>query len=125
MKHPGLYQLVKMADIGFITILYAFIGLFLAKLLEVFDRPLEKENESKKYTFRILLEFLAMIFFIGVLTFLVRSLVNSIPSPFEGQYGLDHKQIKEIGNVSIFIFIFLSFQDHLKEKMQFLFDRLW
>lgn len=125
MKHPVLYQLVKMADIGFITILYASIGLFLAKLLEIFDRPLHKETEGKKYRLQILLEFLLLIFFIGILTYLVRTLVNSIPSPFEGQYGLDHTRIKEIGNVSVFIFIFLNFQDHLKEKMQFLFDHLW
>jgi magnesium-transporting ATPase (P-type) len=125
MKHPILYQLVKMADIGFITILYASIGLFLAKVLEVFDRPLQKESEEKKNTFQILFEFLLMIFFIGILTYLVRTFVNWIPSPFEGKYGLDHARIKEIGNVSIFIFIFLNFQNHLQEKMQFVFDRLW
>ena len=125
MKHPVLYQLVKMADIGFITILYASIGLFLAKVLEIFDGPLEKEIEEKKYTAQILLEFLTLMFLIGILTFLVRTLVNIIPSPFEGKYGLDHHTIKEIGNVSIFIFVFLSFQDHLNEKMRFLFERLW
>ncbi len=124
MKHPYLFQIVKMADIGFITILYASIGLFLAKLFDVFDRPLVKEKEEQKQTLQIFLEFLLFIFLIGIITYLVRQTVNLIPSPFEGKYGLDHHRIKEIGNVSIFIFIFMYFQDHLKEKMQYLFDRL-
>jgi hypothetical protein len=124
MKHPLLFQLVKMADIGFITILYASIGLILAKLLDVFDVPLQQEKEEKKQTLQIFIEFLVFIFLIGIITYLVRTIVNYIPSPFEGQYGLDHHRIKEIGNVSIFIFIFLYFQDHLKQKMQYLFDRL-
>lgn len=113
-----------MADIGFISILYASIGLFLAKIFERFDVPLKKDIEEKKNIVQVFVEFCLIIFFVGVVTFLVRTVVNFIPSPFEGQYGLDHKQIKEIGNVSIFIFVFLRFQDHLGEKMQYLFDRL-
>lgn len=125
MKHPVLYQIVKMADIGFITILYASIGLFLAKVLEFFDKPLQQETEIKKHTFQIFLEFLFLMFVVGILSYFAQLLVNSIPSPFEGQYGLHHYRLRELGNVGIFIFIFLNFQDHLKEKMQYLFERLW
>jgi hypothetical protein len=113
-----------MADIGFITILYASIGLFLAKVFDIFDKPLQQEKEEKKQTLQIFVEFLLIMFFVGVIAYLAQQLVNSIPSPFEGQYGLEHHQIKALGNVGIFIFIFLYFQDHLKEKMQYLFDRL-
>lgn len=124
MKHPYLYQFVKMADIGFITILYASIALLLAKILDIFDKPLEREVEEKKQTPQIFLEFLFFIFVIGIIAYVAQQIVNRIPSPFEGQYGLEHRRIKELGNVGIFIFIFLYFQDHLKEKMQYLFDRL-
>jgi hypothetical protein len=124
MKHPFLFQVVKMADIGFITILYASIGLFLAKVFDIFDKPLQQEKEEKKQTLQIFAEFLLIMFFVGVIAYLAQQLVNSIPSPFEGQYGLEHHRIKALGNVGIFIFIFLYFQDHLKEKMQYLFDRL-
>jgi hypothetical protein len=124
MKHPFLFQIVKMADIGFITILYASIALFLAKVLDIFDTPLQTSLEEKKHTLQIFLEFLLFIFLVGIIAYLAQQLVNHIPSPFEGQYGLEHHRIKALGNVGIFIFIFLYFQDHLKEKMQFLFDRL-
>jgi membrane protease YdiL (CAAX protease family) len=124
MKHPFLFQIVKMADIGFITILYATIALFLAKVFDIFDQPLERKAEEKKQTLQIFLEFLLIMFFVGVIAYLAQQLVNCIPSPFEGQYGLEHHRIKALGNVGIFIFIFLYFQDHLKQKMQYLFDRL-
>jgi membrane protease YdiL (CAAX protease family) len=124
MKHPFLFQIVKMADIGFITILYASIALLLAKIMDIFDKPLEKTVESKKNTLQIFVEFLLFIFLVGVVSYIAQLVVNNIPSPFEGQYGLHHSRLKELGNVGIFIFIFLYFQDHLKEKMQFLFDRL-
>ncbi len=124
MKHPYLLELVKMADIGFITILYASIGLLLAKVFDIFDKPFETKLEEKKQTLQIFLEFLFFIFLIGIMTYLAQQIVNSIPSPFEGQYGLEHHRLKALGNVGIFIFIFLYFQDHLKQKMQYLFDRL-
>lgn len=113
-----------MADIGFITILYATIALFLAKVFEVFDKPLETQLEEKKHTIQIFVEFLLLIFLIGVISYIAQLVVNAIPSPFEGQYGLHHSRLKELGNVGIFIFIFLYFQAHLKQKMQFLFERL-
>ena len=124
MRHPFLFQLVKMADIGFITILYATIGLFLAKVFEYFDKPIETELEEKKHTLQIFIEFLLIIFLVGVFSYFAQLVVNTVPSPFEGQYGLQHSRLKQLGNVGIFIFIFLFFQDHLKEKMQVLFDRL-
>lgn len=125
MKHPFLFQLVKMADIGLITVLYASIGLFLAKVFDRFDIPIDRDVESKKSTFRVFLEYALIIFLIGIMSYIVRKLVSKIPSPFDGNFGLEHKQIKELSNVAIFIFTFLSFQDHLKEKTQILFDRLW
>lgn len=124
MKHPFLFQLVKMADIGLITVLYSTIGLVLAKLFERFDVPVDRDAESKKSTFRVFLEYALIIFFIGVMTYIVRKFVSKIPSPFDGNYGLEHAQIKELSNVAIFVFTFLSFQDHLKEKTEILFDRL-
>ena len=53
MKNPFLFQVVKMADIGLITVLYASIGLFLAKVFDRFDVPLDKEAESKKTTLQV------------------------------------------------------------------------
>lgn len=113
-----------MADIGLITVLYASIGLFLAKVFDRFDVPIDKNAEANKSTLQVFLEYALIIFFIGILTYIVRKFVQNIPSPFDGNYGLEHKQIKELGNVAVFVFTFLSFQDHLKEKTQVLFDRL-
>ena len=125
MKHPFLFQLNKMADIGLITVLYASIGLVLAKVFEQFDVPVDKEAEAKKSSLQIFLEYALIIFLIGILTYIVRKFVSMIPSPFDGKYGLEHNRIKELGNVAIFVFTFLSFQDHLKEKTQVLFDRTY
>jgi len=114
-----------MADIGLITVVYASIGIFLAKLFDRFDVPIDKEAESRKTTLQIFLEYALIIFLIGIMTYIVRKFVQNIPSPFDGNYGLEHNRIKELGNLAIFVFTFLSFQDHLKEKTQVLFDRLW
>ena len=125
MKHPFLFQINKMADIGLITVIYASIGLVLAKVFEQFDTPLDRESENQKTTLRVFLEYAIILFFIGILTYIVRKFVNTIPSPFDGNFGLEHARIKELGNVAIFVFTFLSFQDHLKQKTDYLFERLW
>lgn len=124
MKHPFLFQINKMADIGLITVLYASIGLVLAKVFDQFDMPVDMEAESKKPTLQVFLEYALILFFIGILTYIVRKFVSTLPSPFDGNYGFEHDRIKELGNVAVFVFTFLSFQDHLKQKTQVLFERL-
>jgi len=60
----------------------------------------------------------------GILIYGVRNLMDLIPSPFDGVYGLEHLRVKELGNAGVFIFIFFYFEESLKKKMTVLYDRL-
>lgn len=117
---------VKIIDIGYITVVYFFIAFFLSTWLDA--RVLGKfdpKAAARKSTGRLLGECVLHVYAIGVLIYIVRNLVELIPSPLEGVAGLEHRRVKELGNAAVFTFIFLLFQRHLREKLLYIADRIY
>jgi len=118
------FRLTKIADIGYITILYAIAALILAKVFDKVSKVLDVEDDTKKSSPRLFFEIILYLWAAGILIYGVRNLMDLIPSPFDGVYGLEHLRVKELGNAGVFIFIFFYFEESLKKKMTVLYDRL-
>lgn len=118
------FRLTKIADIGYITILYAIFGLLLAKVFDKVSKQIDIEEDSKKTTLRLFLEIVLYLWSAGIIIYGVRNLMEFIPSPFEGVYGLEHIRVKELTNAGVFVFIFFYFEESLKKKMTVLYNRL-
>ena len=118
------FRLTKIADIGYITILYAIAALILAKVFDKVSKVLDVEDDSKKSSPRLFFEIILYLWAAGILIYGVRNLMELIPSPFDGVYGLEHLRVKELGNAGVFVFIFFYFEESLKKKMTVLYDRL-
>ena len=69
-------------------------------------------------------EVIGMMWLSGTIIYMVRNVVELIPSPFNGFFGFDHLRLKELTNASVFSFIFLYFQAHLKSKIAFFYNNL-
>jgi hypothetical protein len=125
MRHSELgFRLVKIADIGYITILYAVSAIVLAKVFDKVTKRLDNETDSQKTSFRLFTEVVLYLWVAGALIYIIRNLMELVPSPFEGVYGLEHTKVKELGNASVFVFVFLYFGESLKKKLTLLYDRL-
>jgi hypothetical protein len=72
-----------------------------------------------------LLDIIVIIWINGVIIYIVRNVVELIPSPFNGMYGLVHVKIKEIQNATPFVFVFvyvlLYFQYPLRQRINYLY----
>ena len=118
------FRLTKIADIGYITILYAIAALILAKVFDKVSKVLDVEDDSKKSSPRLFFEIILYLWAAGIVIYGVRNLMELVPSPFDGVYGLEHLRVKELGNAGVFIFIFFYFEESLKKKMTVLYNRL-
>jgi len=123
------FRLVKMADIGYITALYFIAGILLAKLCDIiFDALFGAHDdmmEARKSALQQMLELIGMFWIIGILAYLVRNIVELLPSPFDSIAGLKHLQVSDLRNAPVFMFIFLLFQDHLVNKIRYYYDHLF
>jgi len=113
---------LKILDIGYITVLYLIIGLCFAKLFDTMYGKFDKESESKKTTFRHILELSGIMWLSGVVVYIVRNLVELIPSPVDHIDGFEHLKVKELKNAAVFSFVFLYFQSYFKNKIQYFYD---
>jgi hypothetical protein len=61
---------------------------------------------------------MAMIWIIGVSTYIIRNIVELIPSPFEGIQGLIHKRVKELGSAGVYTLILMNSTAVLSNKLK-------
>jgi len=112
-----------MADIGFITALYFLSGFFMAR---IFDNILDKFNKSKekeKTTLQIIIELTFFLWINGITIYIIRNIVEDIPSPFEGIYGFKHNLLHELRYAPVLEFTLLYYQIHLTDKLKTLYNR--
>ena len=115
---------IKVIDIGFITALYLTLGIVLAKLCDKVLGELDEEKENQKPLWQVWIELFFYLWFIGIVVYVVRNVVQMIPFPFHGVYGYDHFRVKELINAAIFVIVFLHFQEYYQKKIRHLFTRL-
>ena len=125
MKHSELgFRLIKVADIGYITILYAVSALVLAKAFDIGMKAIDKQPNEEKSSLQLFFEIILALWVAGILIYIIRNIMGYIPSPFEGVFGLEHLRVKELDRAGIFIFIFFYFGEALKKKLTVLYNRL-
>jgi len=115
---------IKVLDIGFITALYLTFGIVLAKLCDKVLGEFDEEKEHQKPLWQLLIELFLYLWFVGIVVYVVRNVVQMIPFPFHGVYGYDHFRVKELINAVIFFVMFLHFQEYYQKKIRYLFTRL-
>jgi hypothetical protein len=115
---------IKIIDIGFVTALYFLLGIFSARAFDNFYGKYDAKKEDKKSMLRQTLEIIGMMWLYGVIIYMVRNLVELIPSPFDGLYSFKHSQLKELKNASVYTFVFLFFQLYFKDKLVAYYNKL-
>ena len=115
---------LKILDIGYITVIYFFLGITLAKLFDKLYGKFDPKKEASKSSLRQTFELIGMMWISGVVIYVVRNLVEFIPSPFDGIAGFNHLRVNELKNATVFAFIFLFFQSYFKDKLQYYYNNI-
>ncbi len=124
LKKELIIRTIKIIDIGFITVIYLLLGMFLAKKCDDFLDKFNIDDEEKKPLYRSILELLIYLWFTGIVIYIVRNIVPLIPYPLNGIYGYDHLKVKEVTSASLFSISFLYFQTHYQNKMKYVYSKL-
>ena len=109
----------KMIDIGFLTVYYFIFGLCTAFLFDTILGTFNEQEYDNKSTAFILLEILLQFFIIGIVVYVMRNIIERIPSPVEGVGGFQHIRLKEIGGGVIGTIIIIGFQKNLQDKLAY------
>lgn len=114
---------VKLADIGFITVLYFIAALLFAWVFNSVY-PSKSEKEYQETSLWLLTgDVVFHIFLIGVVAYILRNLIALVPFPLEGVAGFQHGRLKELqGGVILAVLIFM-FQESLRTKIAVLAKR--
>ena len=119
-----LLRSVKIIDIGYVTAIYFLLGIVSARAFDNFYGKYNEEKEKNKTMFQQTMEIIGMMWLYGVIIYIVKNLVELIPSPFNGLFGFNHFQLKELKNAAVYTFIFLYFQSYFKAKITGYYNRL-
>jgi hypothetical protein len=121
---------VKIVDIGYITILYFIFGVIFASLYDKLFGKFVKEEEDKKSIYRVTLELIGIIWLFGVTIYVVRNIVELIPSPLSHvplsnpKRQFDHSKVKELGTATVFALILFGTSRYFVDKFGYYYDRL-
>ena len=122
-KKELIVRSIKILDIGYITVIYVMLGIILARLC---DKKLGKFDEKKakeKPIFQHVIELILLLWFIGVVIYIVRNLVPLIPFPLDGYYGFKHLKVKELTSATFFTISFMYFQVYYQNKIKYIFSK--
>jgi hypothetical protein len=124
LKKELIIRTIKIIDMGYVTMIYFVLGIFLAKICDKFLGNFDIEKEEKKPLYISIIEFLLYIWFIGVVIYIVRNIIPLIPFPLDGMYGFKHLKVKEVTSGSVFAISFIYFQTHYESKIKYISSKL-
>jgi hypothetical protein len=122
MKATFLFA--KLLDIGLVTVYYFFIGFVLSALIDDQLGDFSDENYKKTSTLWIVLEIVTHLFALGIVSYVIRNVIERIPYPLEGYGGFHHIRLKEIQGGIVLSFVLLFFQKNLNDKILYLKKRV-
>jgi hypothetical protein len=112
-----LIRSIKLIDIGYISTIYIFFAIIISRIADKIMGEFDEKKESEKPFFRIMIEFIIIVWLYGVIVYIVRNLAELIPFPLNGISGFHHFRMKELGSASIFTLTFVLFCNFLKNKL--------
>lgn len=121
------FRSIKILDIGYVTILYALLGLIVARLSDVFLGSFDPEIADKNPFIWEIIKYVFFVYIIGVFAYFARNIVKAIPYPLNGyKYGniiYDHNRIKELENMTVFYLMAFTFQVNFTNRTKYILDK--
>lgn len=126
--YSGAYITAKILDIGLVTAYYFLFAVLFSILLQIITEYFDHITPmSKKSVGKLLFEVVLNIFFIAVAFWIIRNIVERIPSPFEGVGGYNHLRFfeKDTNTHIIATLTLILFQTSLMDKIKLLNKKLF
>ena len=113
-------------DFMWVMIIYISTGIFLALLIDGYIlEPISIESTKNKTTFNLYTEVVLQLSLQSLITIIIASFLQYIPSPFFGLYGYSiiNPEAKIIRNPAIISVLLFNLSKSLKIRLNILFSR--
>jgi hypothetical protein len=129
MAYTPTFLAAKMLGISYVTVLYFFLGLGVAKGFDALYGEFNKHDYEETGKNRSLVWLTADILFhivlLAVVFYTLRNIVERIPFPLDGLGGYQHHRLKELEGGPVLEFVGLFFQRNLKKKSYYFMKRVF
>ena len=124
IKKEIVIRIIKIIDIGYVTLVYFILGLIFAKTGDKIFGKFNEKKENTKPIIKITFEIILYLWVIGVIMYTVRNIVPLVPFPLDGIYGFDHLRVKEVTSGAVFILAFISYFEYYQKKIKNFYNRI-
>ena len=124
LKQEIIMRSIKILDMGYIAFLYFVPAVLLARWVDSIYGEFDEKAELRKSVGQRALEIIGILWLNAVILYVVKNLVELIPSPFHGLYGFDHYRVRDLTSASMFVFVFLFAQNTFRSRILFFKDHI-
>jgi len=118
------FRLVKMADISIITVIYFVVGFLAARGIDMISNPFNEKKEEEVTIWETCVNLVYYLIITAISIYILRNIIQLIPSPFEGLYKFQHIRVKELQSAQMLTFSILYYQNNLQDKLKYLYNKL-
>ena len=118
-----LFRLIKITDMSYVTVLFFIYAYIVGYYLNEFFTYIYGTEFDKKTTVILFCEVMSQVVCIGILSYIGRNVVQSIPFPLDGVNGYEHSRIKELVNGAFIPVFIIMFQYSMQDKLAFIKNR--
>lgn len=120
---------IKMIDVGYVAILYFVFGIVISVFFDKILGTWSKEKDDKKNLALVGAELVGIMWLFGIATYIVRNIVEIIPSPLSyvplsnPKRKFRHTELKELTTATVFTIILLGLSKHFRDKLEYFYER--
>jgi hypothetical protein len=118
------FVLVKLLDIGLVTVYFFVLGLAAAKAFDGVMGDFDEENYQKISMIQLFVEIVLQLFALGVISYVLRNIVRLVPFPLDGVAGFHHNRLKELDGGEVMALVLILFQHNLIDKVLYFVRRV-
>ena len=109
-------------DLAYIAVIYCFLAVILSIITQKIASYFPEQYNYEKSLLKLVIEIIAYVWYIAVIVYIVRNIVERIPSPFNNMFGFSHIKMKELHSAGMFSIIFVHLQEDFIDKIKYLRD---
>ena len=120
-----IIRFIKILDIAYIIFIYFVFSIIIAFFFIKIGGRYDVEKDKVKTLPRLSLEIILMIWAAAVTGYILRNIVERIPSPFDNIQGYSHSRLKETSSISSYAVTILLMTSIYNRKLDYFTKRLY
>ncbi len=118
IKNELMIKLIKVLDIFFASFVYICSAFLVSFILDKYVFPkFDEEDEKKKHFVITVFEVCFIVSIVGVISYVMRNLIQAIPFPLDGLYGFKHLMVNEVRSGALFSAYVILLNSYLQKKL--------